>query len=98
MPKFSYRKPDHWQIDFWLVFNANGSVRMVRGEPEMYGYERAMRVVARVPHSLFRVPQLSATITLGEKETPDAHIDIPECALSEALGVRVEIAVQGEQA
>ncbi len=98
--QFSFRRPDHWEIAFWLTFNNSGDVRLTRGQPALAANECAMAVRVNLPHSLFRTPQLSATITLGEKLTPDAHIDLQaaEQALTDALGARVEITIaNGEQ-
>lgn len=89
------KRADHWEIAFFLTFSSSGDVRLTRGQPAMSGNERAMSITANIPHSLFRIPQLSATITLGEKTTPDMHIDLAaaEQALSDALGARVELSV-----
>lgn len=96
MARFSLRRQDHWEVALFLIFNDRGDARMTRGFPDMAGNERALSLTLKIPHSLFKVPQLSATIALGEKEVPDAHIDIEaaEAALTEALGARVEIMVK----
>lgn len=99
MGRYSFRYQDHWKVGLYLIFNAEGDVRMSRGYPSMSGNERALSITMKVPHSLFKVPQLSATITLGEKEVPDTEIDIAaaEAALTEALGARVELIVRENQ-
>lgn len=96
---FSFRKEDHWQVDFWLTFNNRGDVRISRGQTSVAADERSMFVSAKLPHALFKVPQLSATINVGAKETPDIEIDIEaaEAALTEALGARVEITIKENQ-
>lgn len=96
MPRYSLKRQNHWEISFWLVFNADGSVRMTRGEPDMFGGERAMSMTARIPHSLFRVSPLQGTITLGEAQGPPPAIDIAaaEAALTEAFGARVELIIK----
>jgi hypothetical protein len=95
-PPFSIKKQDHWELALYLAIDDAGGVKMSRGYPSMSGRQRALALTLKVPHSLFKVPQLSATIALGEKEVPNAHIDITaaEAALTEALGARVEITVR----
>lgn len=97
MARYSVKREKNWDISFWLIFNADGSVRMTRGEPDCFGLERAMQVTAQVPHSLFSVPALSAKIVLGEREVPPVQLDIQaaENALSEMLGARIELTMKG---
>jgi hypothetical protein len=94
--KYSIKRADHWEIGFWLVFNADGSVRMTRSEPTCYGMERAMAMTAKIPHSLFRVPQLRGTIELNHDNAPPVEIDVSAAAtaLTEALGARVELTIE----
>jgi hypothetical protein len=96
MKRYSYKRADHWEVGLYLIFNSRGNVRMTRGAPGLDSNERALALTLKVPHSLFKVPQLSATITLGEQLVEPQQIDIEaaEAALTEALGARVEITVK----
>jgi hypothetical protein len=90
----SYKTGENVVYPLWLVFDRDGSVRMVRREPSLDRNERAMALSVRLPHSLWSTPSLSATITLAEGETaPSFNIDIEAAseALRSALGVDVHV-------
>src|ERR1044072_8597923 len=80
--------------EFWLVFDINGNMRMTRNEPGTDRNERAMRLKATLPLSLWREPRLQGNITVTE--TPEGHrteIDIRAAgdALKAALGVDIDL-------
>lgn len=96
MTGHSVNRGDHWELSFYLTFNSYGNVRLTRGQPGLDSNERAMHVTVTVPHSLFKVPQLGATINIAGRETPPFSLDLDaiESALSEAVGAKVEITIK----
>jgi hypothetical protein len=94
--KYSYDRGKHWEVSLWLVFDAWGGARMTRGEPDISANERAMRLSINVPHSLFKVPQLSAKIDIAGRDAPPVELDLAaiETALSDAVGAKVEITIK----
>lgn len=96
MARYSMRHQDRWEVSLYLIVNDRGDVRMSRGYPSLAGCERALSLTLTVPHSLFKVPQFSATIILGEAAQAEVPIDIEaaETALTKALGARVEIQIK----
>lgn len=93
--RHTLRRDGYWDVSFHLIFDSSGGVRLTRGTPALSSKERGMAVTAKVPFSLFRVPQLSARIELPDNEAPPAQIDLTAAAaaLSEAIGARVELAL-----
>ena len=96
MAKYSYDRGDHWDVAFWLAFDAWGSVRLSRGEPDLKRGERAMSITAKVPHSLFSKPTLRATLNIEAPAPQDQVIDFTAAAvaLKEALGVDIDVRVE----
>ena len=85
------------QIDyaFWLVFGRDGSVRLTRAQPSAGRGERAMSCRAVLPMSLFRTPELKATIVLDEATKSEFKIDVRAAseALKGVIGVDVDLQV-----
>lgn len=81
----------------WLVFDAEGSVRLNRGRPGMGVGERGLALALTVPKSIFKTPELVATITIPETDSRDAAIDLTAAreALSLVMGVDVVLKVKG---
>jgi hypothetical protein len=77
---YSTKRSDHIEFAYWLVFNADGSMRMARGQPDVGRTERAMSCVATLPLSLFKTPELRATITIGEQDVSAINLDIEAAA------------------
>jgi len=96
---FSLNRGDHWDVAFHLVFDSTGGVRLTRGRPSTSPIERSMAVTAKVPKSLFTVPELSAKIVLPDNAAPPVELDLSaaETALSEALGARVALTFTDEE-
>ena len=94
--KYSYDRGDHWDVDFWLVFDAWGAVRLTRGEPDLKNGERAMMMKAKLPHKLFNIPQLSATISVPEPTSEPIQIDTTAAAeaLKAVVGADINIEVR----
>ncbi len=93
--QFSARRADHWEVSFWLIFDSAGGVRSTRGEPQLGRAERAMSMTVKVPHSLFNVPSLRATIDIQSVEPSVPPIDLTAAAdaLKGALGVDIDLRV-----
>ena len=99
--KYSFNRGKHWDVQFWLVFDAWGGLRLTRGEPDLKQGERAMFMSAAIPHSLFRVPQLRGKIAVADQPTGPIEIDTQAAqeAFKAALGVDIDLRViQPEEA
>jgi hypothetical protein len=98
MNRFTSETPDQLRFDFWLIFDRDGALRLVRGMPDSLDRnERAMAITATLPKSLWRTPSLQASISFPEGSAP-AEIKIDVAAVSEAvkgaLGVDVDVRVR----
>jgi hypothetical protein len=97
-PRFSYIHGDTYKFEFWLVFGADGSMRMSRGAPSLARGERGMSCVAKLPASLFKTPELRAEITIPAEDAPSAfQIDVEAAgeALRQVVGVDIDLRVNG---
>ena len=93
--KYSYDRGKYWEVALWLIFDAYGGARLTRGEPDLKRDERAMSLTVKVPHALFNVPSLRATMTI-EAPTPIVPpIDLTAAAdaLKQSLGFDIDIQV-----
>jgi hypothetical protein len=102
MSKVSYTSGEVIQFPLWLIFNLDGSVRLTRREPgQLSRDERALRLDAALPLSLWATPVLSATLSVEAPGSP-AMVQIDVTAASEALrgalGVDIELQVRGPEA
>jgi hypothetical protein len=95
----SLRRADHWEVSFWLVFDSAGGVRSVRGQPALERNERGMAMTVKVPHSLFSVPSLRATIDIQSVEPSVPPIDLTAAAdaLRGALGVDIDLRIHTQE-
>lgn len=86
---------NHIEYTFWLVFDDQGGMRMARGRPGTNRNERAMEITARLPRSLFRTPELRATIKIDEAASMDFNLNVEAAsdALKAALGVDLDLQV-----
>jgi hypothetical protein len=97
-PRYSLLRSDHIEYSFWLAFGFDGSVSLSRAQPSLTPNQRAMSLVAKLPLTLFRTPQLKATINVAADGQPDLVVDVEAAAeaLTRALGVDVEVRRIGE--
>jgi hypothetical protein len=93
--RHSVKRPDHWEVGFWLIFDSDGGVRLTRGEPSLGRNERGMSMVVKVPHVLFKTPALRATIDIQAPEPNVPPIDLTAAseALKQTLGCDVEVRI-----
>jgi hypothetical protein len=86
---------DKIEYSLWLVFDEKGAVRMTRTMPSVGRGERAMQLTLIVPRSVFRTPQLKATIAIAEGAPIVQNIDIDAAteALRKSIGVDVDLRV-----
>lgn len=98
-PRYSRRTGDRIQYAFWLVFDADGQMRMQRGEPQLERGERGMSCITILPLAIFQTPTLKATITLAEPASADFVVDVQagSNALREVWGVDVDLKVNGDE-
>lgn len=100
MAKNTRRDGDFLVYDMHLIFDRSGGVRVTRGEGALDADERAMALQARLPLSLFAIPNLRATLTVSHEQISPDEIDVEAAqeALRGALkgDVRLEI-VTGEE-
>jgi hypothetical protein len=92
--QFSLRREKHWDVSFWLVFDAWGGVRLTRGEPDLKNGERGMAVKANIPYSLFNIPQLRATLNVSAPDQPPIQIDADAAAEALKMVVGADINVR----
>lgn len=80
---------------FWLIFDDEGGMRMVRQRPNTSRNERAMFMEAKLPRSLFSAPALRGTITVTDPADAPVQIDVTAAseALRCALGVDIDLKV-----
>jgi hypothetical protein len=98
--QFSVVRNDHVEYAMWLTFDAQGGVRMSRGQPALGIGERALSLTAKLPLSIFRTPQFSATLTVNagpEGGAPRIDVAAAEASMREALGVDVVLRVTGSE-
>ncbi len=95
-PRYSMSRGDHIQYSFWLVFGADGSMRFSRGEPSLSRGERSMSCTANLPKSLFKTPELKATIGISEAVPSEFKIDIDAAgeALRQVIGCDIDFRVE----
>lgn len=93
--QYSIARNDHWEVGFWLIFSADGGVRLTRGMPDTGRSERAMQLTVKVPHALFNMPTLRATIDIQAPEPNVPPIDLTAAsdALRSALGCDVDVRI-----
>lgn len=94
--KYSYNRGKHNEINFWLIFDAWGGVRLTRGEPDLKQGERGMSMTANIPHKIFNVPDLRAQITVQEPDSAPLVIDTIAAseALKAVIGVDIDLQVK----
>lgn len=96
MPRYSFRRDDNWEYGLSLVFNDKGDVRMSRGQPSLAAGERAVSLTVTLPRALFRVPSLSARLTVDAPDpsaVPQIDVQAAEAALRQVVGCDVQITV-----
>lgn len=95
-PRHSSVYTDRIEYAFWLVFDASGSVKMSRGQPNVGRGERAMSCTAVLPKSLFKTPELKATIGISEAVPSEFKIDIQAAgdALRRVIGCDIDLRVE----
>lgn len=93
--RFSSVGRDRIEYSLWLIFDNQGGCRMSRGMPSVQPYERAMSLSVGLPTALFRTPQLSAKVEIGDPGSPPPRInvDAAEAALKAVIGCDVSITV-----
>jgi len=95
--RYTIIRSDGLEYGFWLIFSMDGNVRMSRGEPSISRGERAMSCTAKLPKSLFKTPELKASIAIGEQIPDTFQIDVAAAseALKQAVGVDVDLRISG---
>jgi hypothetical protein len=81
--------------EFWLIFDAGGSMRMTRAPQTLTRSEKAVFCKATLPKSLFREPELRASFSVpaGSGDPLPINIDVAREALRGALGVDIDIQI-----
>lgn len=98
MSKVSYTCGNVINYPMWLIFSRNGDVRLTRREPgQLSRDERALRLDATLPLSLWEIPVLHASLNI---ESPEAgasiNLDLTAAgeALKGALGLDIDLQVR----
>lgn len=99
-PRFSTIRSDVIDYGFWLVFDSDGGMRFSRGEPALGRGERSMACSAKLPRSLFRVPELKATIGVSDAAPGSFTIDVEAAgaALRHVIGCDIDFRVETPEA
>ena len=95
---------DTFKYTFWITFDAPPKhypyktpvPKITKGEPSVGRNQRAMKVVAELPATLFQTPTLTASIGVsGDVPMTAAQIDTETAseALKAALGVDIDLRV-----
>ena len=92
----SFRGRDSIEYSFWLVFADDGAMRFARTQPSIGRGERAMACTATLPLSLFRVPELRATIAIDDPAGGAFKIDVEAAseALKAVVGCDIDLTVR----
>lgn len=95
MARYSTVRSDSIEYSFWLVFGVDGSLHMTRGEPNICRGERAMHCSATLPKSLFKTPELRATIGVNDTTPSELNIDVAAAgdALRQVVGCDIDLQV-----
>ncbi len=97
MNRFTVEMGDSLDFTFWLIFDRDGAVRLVRSQPDGLGRsERAMAATISLPKSLWQTPSLSVTITVPPDSAPaefNISAEAAANALKQALGADVHVVV-----
>lgn len=94
--KFSFNRGTFNEVSFWLIFDAWGGVRLTRGEPELGRGERGMSITAKLPHALFNVPTLKASLDVQASDMVLPVFDLKAAseALKQSLGVDIDLQIR----
>jgi hypothetical protein len=94
-PRTSRVSNDTVEMAFYLVFNEAGSVRLTRTEGKLDRGEKSMGLMLKVPRSLWKTPQLRATVEIADPGVPQATIDVQaaSAALREVTGLDIDVRV-----
>lgn len=94
--QYSVVRADTIECSLWLAFTASGDVRMSRGQPALGIGERAVSLTIMLPTALFKIPQLSARLTIDAPDpstVPQIDVRAAEAALRSVVGCDVSITV-----
>lgn len=101
MKRYSIVRGDRIECSLWLIFDAKGNVRMSRGQPALAIGERGVALTVMLPTALFKVPSLSARLTVEAPDpsaVPQIDVTAAEQALRSVVGCDVSITVnQGDE-
>lgn len=86
------------KVKFFLVVNDRGTTRTNKTKPDLKLNEVSIAMNLEIPDSVFKRPQLEATIQLAEKDMPVQHIPVEmqdnlRQALEKAAGVHVKLEI-----
>lgn len=97
--RHTFDRGDHLEISLWLVLSRDGSVRCTRASPDLSRDERALSLTLKAPKALWAVPQLRATLTIEapDPDVPPIDLTAANAALKEALGVDIDLRVNGPE-
>lgn len=85
--------------DFWLVFASDGKIRVTREPPSTSRNERAMKMRATLPRTLFKTPELTGTIKIAEPDGKAFEVDVQALAdtVKEVMGLDVVFEIKPPQ-
>lgn len=95
-PRASLIRSEHIDYGFWLIFGSDGSMRFTRTEPTATRGERKMKCQATLPRSLFRTPELKATISVSDAGAHTFEIDVTAVsdALRQTVGCDIDLRIE----
>lgn len=76
----------------WLVLDERGGLRLTRKEGRLAPGERAIKLAVEVPRSIFRTPQLKATVTIPKDQSPEELVAKTQ-GLADQLGAGLGMTV-----
>src|SRR5689334_7193029 len=96
MARYSIDRGKFNEVSFWLIFEAFGGVRLTRGEPDLSRDERSMSVTAKIPHALFNIPTLRASLEVqaNDLQLPVFDLRAASEALKASIGVDIDLQIK----
>ena len=97
MSKTSTVYKDRIVYPLWLIFDDRGNVRATRSRSGLNRNERAVSLTVTLPTSLFKLPELRASIIVpdGGTEFPPIDINAAADALRAVVGCDIDMRVTG---
>lgn len=90
------------KIQFYLVVNSNGTVKVVKNKPALQWNEISIKQNLELPNALFQKPHLEATVKIPDDAAMPNQIDADVIenakeAIEQATGLEVRLSVISDE-